>query len=300
MTPEIQLIKSLVLTDFPSGSSINYREGKFYLIGDDACHILILDGNYEKVESVQLFNSSEKRIPKSEKPDLEGSVILKIDGNDHLLIIGSASRKNRKYIILIPFSDNGLDFQTLEHALYKTKKFIKRISSDHIEEINLEGACLMQSKLVLGNRGNRANQNNHLIITDKDFWKRQEECMIIVIKLLLSKQTDTALGISELCYIDLLDTLLITLTSEATDNAYDDGEIGNSYIAWINAARTKLHFKEISVDGMMDLGEVDAVFKNEKIEGICAESVTADELLLHMVSDNDKGESRLFKVKLFL
>jgi hypothetical protein len=93
-----------------------------------------------------------------------------------------------------------------------------------------------------------------------------------------------------------MDLLLVTLTSEATDNSYDDGAIGNSYLGWVSSATTKLQDKNISLDGLVDLGEIDPIFKNEKIEGICAETVTATGATLHLISDNDLGESRLFKI----
>lgn len=300
MKPRIELIKSLLLSDFPSGSSINYHDGKFYLIGDDSTNILLLDTDYQKIDSVQLFDYPEKRIPKSDKIDIEGSAIIEIKGKDHLLILGSASRKNRKRVILIPFSNFGLDFKTLEHSLFKTKDFINRIKSNGIEEINLEGVCLFQKDLLLGNRGNRTSQNNHLIITDRDFYARQDDAKLLLRKLLLPDDQPKLLSISELCFIDVQNILFITLTSEATDNAYDDGEIGNSYIGWIYDATTKLQSQEIVLDGLINLADVDAVFKSEKIEGICAESVTNNELILHLVSDNDAGESRLFKIKVVL
>ena len=301
MTPRIQLIKSLLITDFPSGSSINYHEGKFYLIGDDSTNILILDTDYLKIDSVQLFDYTEKRIPKSDKIDLEGSVILKMDGTDHLLIVGSASRKHRKRIILIPFSNGGLDFKTLQHSLHKTKDFIKRIKANEIEEINLEGVCLLKNDLVLGNRGNRASQNNHLIITDHNFWEQQDDAKLLIRKLEMPDgQSEKILGVSELCYIEEQDPLLITLTSEATENAYDDGAIGNSYIGWIKNAASRLQSDNAVLDGMINLAEIDAIFESEKIEGICVEKVTSNELILHLVSDNDLGESRLFKIKMLI
>jgi hypothetical protein len=299
LTPEIQIVKSSLIPDFPSGSSINYHEGKFYLIGDDATNILVLDTNYQKIDSVHLFDYSEKRIPKADKTDLEGSTILEIDGVNHLLMVGSASRKNRKRIILIPFSATGLTLKTLRNSFYKTKAFIKRIKLQDIEEVNLEGVCLLKGDLILGNRGNRSGQNNHLIITDRNFWEHQDDSKLLTRKLLVpDDHPSEILGLSELCYIEERDMLLITLTSEATDNAYDDGAIGNSYIGWIRNASISLKADQLKLDGMIGLADVDAIFKQEKIEGVCAESVTGSDIILHLISDNDAGESRLFKIKM--
>lgn len=298
MTPKVQLLKSFLLHEFPSGSSINHRNGRFYVIGDDATHILVLDSSYQKIDSIHLFDYTEKRIPKADKTDLEGSVVLPVNGEDHLLLVGSASRKNRKRIILIPFTNSGLNINSQNSSFHKTKTFIKRIKAHDIEEINLEAVCLLGKHLILGNRGNRSMQENHLIVTDPNFWERQEDATLIPRKLLLPEtHAKELLGISELCYISEMDLLLITLTSEATDNAYDDGAIGNSYLGWIKDASTKLQDKNITLHGMIDLFEVDPIFKNEKIEGICAEVITATGATLHLISDNDLGESRLFQIK---
>lgn len=301
MSVHIQFVKSFLISDFPSGSSINFHDGKFYVIGDDATSILILDANYQKIDSVHLFDYAEKRIPKVEKPDLEGSTIIEIDGQNHLLMVGSASRKNRKRIILIPFTTTGLSIKALTNSFYKTKVFIKRIKSHDIEEINLEGVCLLKGDLVLGNRGNRSMQANHLIITDRLFWEHQDGAKLVIRKLAMpTEHADKLLGLSELCYLEQTDTLLITLTSEATDNAFDDGEIGNSFIGWINDVSVKLQDNCIELNGMMDLADVDVAFKNEKIEGICVQSVSGSQFTLHLISDNDAGESRLFNINMSL
>lgn len=298
MALKIILIKSLLLSDFPSGSSINYHQGKLYLIGDDATHILVLDNDYKKLDSVFLFDYAEKRIPKVDKTDLEGSVIFDIKGVPHLLIVGSASRKNRKRVIVIPFSETGLNFHSQKNSFYKTKNFTKRIRSNNIDEVNLEAVCYLKNDLILGNRGNLSTQTNQLIITDHDFWEHQDDARIIIRNLVVpSNYSSEPLGLSELCYVAEMDLLFITLTSEATANAYDDGEIGNSYLGWIKSASEKLTFEDVTPDGIINLSDVDPSFTKEKIEGICVEAVSADDMTIHLIADNDAGESRLFKLK---
>jgi hypothetical protein len=88
------------------------------------------------------------------------------------------------------------------------------------------------------------------------------------------------------------------MSSEATNNAYDDGVIGDSYIGWVNGINQKLQQPDIMLDGLINLSEVSAAFKGEKIEGLCIESANGDELILHLIADNDQGESRLFNVRL--
>ena len=85
MNPTLQLLQFLLLANFPSGSSINYYENKLYLLGDDARIIIILDTHYNVVDSLRLFDYPEKRIPKSQKIDLESSAIVTIAGINTLL-----------------------------------------------------------------------------------------------------------------------------------------------------------------------------------------------------------------------
>jgi len=293
---KLHLVKSLLISDFPSGSSINYYEGKFYLIGDDSRNVMVMNNDYEGLGSIHLFDHAEQRITKQEKVDLEGSAVVRLDNRDNLLIVGSGSRKNRKRIILIPLTQAGLEIDGMQHAIYKTKDFLKRIEAAGLPEINLEGVTLVNNELVLGNRGNRSTQDNHLIVTNPNFWENQDNADLAIKRLIMpAHHTKDVLGVSELCYIRENDTLLISFTSEATDNSFDDGEIGDSYIAWISDASAQLLRNEIVLDTLVNLSTVDEVFKRQKVEGMCYQRAGAD-FTLHLVADNDNGESRLFQV----
>jgi hypothetical protein len=74
--------------------------------------------------------------------------------------------------------------------------------------------------------------------------------------------------------------------------------IGSSYIGWVNNVASKLKQAKLRLDGMINLSDVNNEFKNQKMEGICVERVSDDELLLHLISDNDNGETKLFKTLL--
>lgn len=296
----IEFLKTLLLPDFPSGSSINYYNGRFFVVGDDATNLLMLDAAYQMIGSVHLFDYTEKRISKVDKIDLEGSTVIDIEKIHHLLVIGSASRKNRRRILLIPLSAE--EASPVNHKIYKTKTFVERLKSFGIRETNLEGVTVVEDHLLLANRGNQEHPENHLIITSKNFWEDQEGAFLMVRQLSLpNKTTGQFVGVSELCYIHALDLLLLTLSTENTSNGYDDGAIGDSFIGIVSGVSTRLLEEgPILLDELINLSDVNSCFKNEKVEGICVESVGSDDLLIHLVSDNDKGESRLFKIKMSL
>lgn len=300
MKPVIELIMSLLLTDFPSGSSVNYYDGKLYLTGDDANNMLVLDTNYQQLDAIRLFDFPEKRIPKNQKADFEASTLMEVDGAMHILVLGSASREERKKAMLIPVSNAAADCKKpFMPALY-TPAFFEQLKSKGIDDVNVEGATVIGDHLVLANRGNIANPQNHLILTGSIFSGSQHEPALSVSKLVLPAHLTGFAGVSELCYIAAKDLLLLTFSSETTNNSYDDGAIGASYLGWINNIKNKMADPELTLDAMIDLSAQIKDLAKEKIEGICVEAVNGNELIIHLVSDNDGGESKLFNIKLLL
>jgi hypothetical protein len=85
------LLKEVKLLDYPSASAIEYFDGKLYVMGDDANHMLVLDSGLNIIDSIPFFNYSSKRIPKSVKPDLEAMTMAWQPGNSRLLLVGSGS-----------------------------------------------------------------------------------------------------------------------------------------------------------------------------------------------------------------
>jgi hypothetical protein len=289
----ITLLKFLVLSDFPSGSAISYYGNELYIAGDDATQLLVLDSNYNEVRTIPFFNYEGKRIPKAQKADLETAVIIETKGQANLLSLGSAATKEREIAVLLPLHPADSKPQYISYST-----FIKRLR--HIPEINIEGATIAGRQLILSNRGNEHHPVNHLIITTPDFLDHQEDAAINITPLALPFSLAGFAGVSELCYIEKEDVLLITLSSEATGNAYDDGAIGDSYIAWVNQFSHTSAISEIIPDGIVNLSEVNPAFKGEKIEGICLTAVTDKGWDLHLVSDNDQGASKIFHINLQL
>ena len=293
MSPKLELLKSLLLPDFPSGSSINFYKGKFYLIGDDANTILVLDESYQEVKQIRVFDYPDKRIPKPEKVDFETSTLITVDGKDYLLVKGSASKKKRAKLMLVSLNHESEKPETINY-----NEFSKRLLENGIPELNIEGSTIIKNQLVLANRGNGKNPINHLITTEKNFWQQQEQASISVSAVVLPNKSNSFLGISELCYVESKDLLLFTLSSEVTNDSYNDGEIGDSYLGWMDSFSKRIGTPKLMTDGLVNLSEVSSAFMSEKIEGICVESLVGNEFIIHLISDNDQGQSKLFKVRM--
>jgi len=283
--PGVQIKK---LNAYPSASSIEYYNGKLYLIGDDATDILVLDTNLNIIDSVPLISYPQKRIPKDIKPDLEASAL----NADNLFLFGSGSLspyRNFGWIHNLKTKDN--DSINLEPLFLKIKEL-------GIEQINIEGACFVSGKLILVNRGNKGYPHNHFIITDERSWTNDSSFQISIIPFEAQKDTATFKGISGLCYTKGSDQLIMTVSTEDTRNSYTDGAIGKSYLWIINNISNKLDSKILSPDKIIDLEEIDPRFKKQKIESAIVISETNELINLVLVADNDDGSSTIFRFSL--
>lgn len=286
------LLSMKTLPDYPSGSAIDYFNNRFYLIGDDATHVLSLNANFEQVDSFTLYDFPEKRIPKDVKADLEAMSIVKDSNTPCILILGSGS--------LPPHRNSGwlLNPSTRERLSIRPDSFYNRIRARGIEEINIEGIARTGNQMLLVNRGNKSHPFNHLIITSPRFLQDQQTTAIKIIRI--GGQNDTAnfAGVSGMDYSAKSDRLFLTVSTENTYNTTSDGEIGKSYLWVINDFASKTRMTAINPDKIIDLSSIDRKFDKQKIESVCISSESGNKIELVLVSDNDNGESTLFRIKI--
>ena len=283
--PDIQIKK---LDNYPSASSIEYIDGKLYLMGDDATNLLVLDTNLNIIDSISLIEYAGKRIPKDTKPDLEASAFT-IDSNE-LFLFGSGS--------LSPYRNSAwrYNFTTKVKDSISLENLYSQVKNLGIEQINIEGACFIAGKLLLINRGNKGYPKNHLIITDEKFWNNDINPEISIIPFAAQKYTSSFKGISGACYAKESDKLILTVSTEDTKNSYEDGAIGNSYLWIIDNISTKINNKALGQKRVIDLEYIDSRFKGQKIESATVIKETNKLIYLVLVADNDDGSSTIFKM----
>ena len=289
--------------DYPSASSIEYYDGKLYLIGDDATKLLVLDTNLNIVDSIPIISYPGNRIPKDIKPDLEASAL----NGDNLFLFGSGSlspyrnfawKHNLKtlasdgwtvYPPLSALQDN--DGINLEPLFIKAKEL-------GVEQINIEGACFVSGKLLFANRGNKGYPHNHLIIADEKFLDNDSSFQIFIIPFAPQKDIASFKGISGLCYARESDQLILTVSTEDTKNSFDDGSIGKSYLWIISKISTKIIDSALGTKRVIDLEYIDSRFKGQKIESATVIKETDKLIYLALVADNDDGSSTVFKMSI--
>ena len=289
----ISFVRSLRLSDYPSGSAITFHDGKFFVTGDDATTIQVLDKDLKPDTSIPISDYPEKRIPKPIKPDYEASAMMMLDGKPTLAILGSASTAARKKLLLLP-----MDVPMPRPVSFPTDVFITRLLAAGIREINLEGMTMIGDRVVIANRGNLAYQENHLILTTPGFWLHQDTASFAVCRPDVSAFINGFTGLSDIAYLPDRDLLFLSFSTEDTTNAYDDGTIGLSYIAWISKPAGKLSGPTCKPDGMIVLRDVSPAFNGQKIEGLCATPGPDDSVTLYLVADNDSGDTGLFELRL--
>lgn len=275
------------ISSYPSASGIEIINNQFYIIGDDARNMLILDSNLNVIDSISLFPFSEHRIPKHVKADLESISITK-SGELFLFGSGSLSPYRNSAWLINPAN------REKEHIFLDT--FYKRLQLNGIKELNIEGSCYLPGYFLFSNRGNKSNPVNHLILTKANFWQDQTGSLINVISIGVNEDSTIFSGVSGLAYSKMSDRLIITISTEDTNNVMDDGAIGKSYLWIVNNISSKLKWKAINPNRVIDLEKLDPRFKGQKIESACIEKETDDLLHLVLVSDNDMGSSTLFRV----
>jgi hypothetical protein len=152
--------------------------------------------------------------------------------------------------------------------------------------------------MLLASRGNKSFRRNYLVFTAAHFWEKQELAPIKLVKIGIQSDTATFAGISGLEYSSATDQLLVTVSTENTNSSYEDGEIGKSYLWIINDISSKKRLNAINPDRVIDLEEVDDRFKGHKVESVTIVSESRRHRQVVLVSDDDKGGTVLFRLRL--
>jgi hypothetical protein len=266
---------------YPSGSTICFMNDLFYIMGDDASEILVLNDKLVELERVLLFPKDENiRIPKAIKADIEASVVIRQNGVDCILFLGSGSvSPHRDYAYL--FEPESKNFRSIDFS-----DFYDQLRNQ-FAQLNIEAATMLGNYLALGIRANRSYPDNYIALAipgklSPEFQRK------VLLKLPVEH-----IGISGMDYDVAPDTLFITFSSEETGNSYDDGEIGESYLAIVQDAADQIKNNELYISSLIKLSDLGPEFKLQKVESV---ALTADNRQLLLVADNDQGNTNLFRI----
>lgn len=268
--------------NYPSGSTVCYLKDRFYVMGDDASDLLVLDGQLKEVERIGLFSQGENiRITKALKADVESSVVINNNGHESILLFGSGS--------VTPHRDSAFLVDPIKKSVdrFDLTPFYNELRH-HFKQLNIEGATTVGRDLILGIRANTTYPDNYLVVASLNMLSPQFERKIRV------TLTVPYAGLSGLEYDPSDDLLFITFSTEDTPNAYDDGKPGDSYLAILSAASVRLRESEIAITHYTKLTDLSPDFLHQKIESI---SLIKQNKQLVLVADDDLGNTTFFRLQ---
>lgn len=279
------------LTTIPSGSILERVDTHFWLVGDDANMLFILDENWAEVERRRIFVSEYEgeRIPKKEKPDLEAGTICDFEGEKYFFVLGSGSKSpERDNAFLIPIE------KRKEVQKITLTSFYDLLRKDiAIKELNIEAAFCVETQLFLVNRGGLF-QENTLIIPDAPLWRAMPHTYRSIL-IEVPTINGIAAGISGATYHAETDNLWICASAENTTDAYNDGEIMGSLMGIIRDFSQKLHQNALQIDDYVLFVENPPI----KLESLCiSNDSNIQKIEITAVADNDDGTSILTKGKI--
>ncbi|WP_123847300.1 DUF6929 family protein [Chitinophaga lutea] len=273
----------------PSASGLAFYNGHYYIVGDDATKLFILNADLTLNNRLPVpgaeSNGEQPRIPKKIKKDWESLSIIKAANKTALMALGSGSLAPHRNAALLYFPDTGaMEIKDLT-AFYETLK----LEAD----LNIEAATELGEALLLGNRGHLGKPENLLILSAvQEIWKPVSGTHICHLHL---PEEPGFSGISGLAWHPEKDWLFFTTSKEETTNVYDDGKISDSRMGIIKNATAAVKQSTVRPDEWFKLEEVHPVFNSQKIESICVREL-ADTMEIMLVADNDDGGSHIFRL----
>jgi hypothetical protein len=218
---------------------------------------------------------------KAEKPDVEVLTLLPNFTHTHhstLLALGSGSKKHRNRSALIPLYSSG---DMAGPATILELEFFYEFLKQEIGKLNIEGAAIVEERLLLFQRGNKKNKlNASLEISLADFYRVLAQPHKHFQPRLEIKPYDLGqIDQVPLCFTDATSLadgrIVFTASAENTSDAYVDGACMGSAIGLLDA------------DGELVL--LESIDKKIKLEGV--EAHLHDKTIeLLLVTDADDAE----------
>ncbi|MCS7077420.1 MAG: hypothetical protein NZ455_11960 [Bacteroidia bacterium] len=282
------VVKKVRKLEHPSSASgIEYINGLYYVIGDDANALFILypaDLSVQKTIPFVRGELVQERIPKKQKSDFECMSFVYVQEVPHILIMGSGSKPQRQVAYLY-----NLVTQTMETLDYTDfyQKLEKDTSFTLGAELNVEAATSTHEHIYLFQRGNNASKNTFLRFSVQDILKPNDYRIFTADLPNIEKGKA---GFSGACYVLEWNALLFTASVELTKDAYNDGRVLGSFVGIIEQNQVKECEIITYPDGRSYIA---------KVESISVEKVLNPRSLVAVaVTDSDGKASEMIEIEI--
>lgn len=275
------------ITDFPSGSGIGYANGKLYAIGDDSPFLYAINTDFQIENKILLYQESEEnfkgnRIKKKKKMDFE---TLEMISDKELVIFGSGSKSpQRDVFIRVILEDKPVIERYFISSFYDTIRNSKPLKN---AELNIEATAYNNGFLYLFNRA-----NNVIIKTNyQTFLKSLKTNQVPDLSFSQAKLPiieGVEAGFSGATFLSNSE-IVVTASVEATDDAYNDGEIIGSLIGIVNIS----NFDQPEIKSFTNIPNAE---QNLKVESVTVVSASEKDCTMVLITDDDQGNTRLIKI----
>lgn len=288
----VLVVSQKIITNVPSASGLHYLNGSIWLVGDDAIEVFEMDEDLQIQNQYQISsirNKKDGRVLKSIKADFESMDYF----DSKLLMLGSGSKIiARDTAVLFDMIQRKIILQSNTRLLFDHLMEIGNI--DTSVSINIEGLASDDQYFYLLHRGNIDGNNNIYRIGKKEllhYLKTNDLPKVDCFRFNLPEIEGYLSGFSGACISPDQKYLLFTSSVEATQDVYHDGEVLGSFIGYI----------PLDGEGKMSNLKAWPVQKDEvilktKLESISVLSQEKDQFKLICVSDNDNGESGVYRL----
>ncbi len=286
---KIRILEKYPLNDIPSASGLEILGDYHYVLSDDSPFLFCIDEKGQSKFRLRIKDSFEMRngrIPKKLKPDFESLSALQLQGQDHLLLLGSGSAPLRHFGLLFNtalFTQTPIELEPLYTHL-----------QSHLQpgSLNIEALAANETHLFFFQRGNVSGENIIFRCLLNDFMAYIQDIERIptfdIFDFELPTFEGVQAGFSGAAWLPQRGYLLFAASLEDTQDAIADGEVLGSMIGLIdldeNAPRIKQEL----------LTEADGSIYRGKVESVTYwREASADTFLVKAVTDSDGGHSEL-------
>lgn len=284
---KVEIKETKNIPDFPSGSGIAQNNGKYYAIGDDSPFLYVIDKHFQLEEKIRLFPTENiefkgNRIKKKQKPDFE---TLEMIAENELVIFGSGSKSPQRDVFVRVFlgKENSIE----KHSISAFYEYLKTLPLLENSELNIEATAFADGFLYLFNRANnvviRFNYQEFIAhLTGGELPKLESK------RIVLPKIQSYEAGFSGAATLNS-SKIIFTASAEATNDAYNDGEIIGSLVGEIDI--TDFQDSKVTRYGLIPNGK-----QRLKVESITLNpSKSTDKMEVVFITDDDNGNTELIR-----
>lgn len=275
--------EQFLLDNIPSGSGISKANNQYYIIGDDSPYLFVCNTKFDIVKKIAIADTaglSNGRISKPKKADLEAMEII---NERELIIFGSGSKSpQRDSFIRILLEE---EVKVESYNLTKFYEYLKSLKIFTGSELNIEATAYKDGILYLFNR------KRNIVVSLKytqliAYAKGGNSLPAVETKRYVLPQINTIeAGFSGAVTLNKEPKIMFTASVEDTNNAYDDGAILGSFIGILDITNNTIEYCKIP-----------EIKEKLKVESIAIdEEISSNKTKVILITDNDKGKSRIIK-----